>query len=498
MGGGRWWEPSPADDWHEAALRIQSSYEADASPWTASLRVAVAWLSKMPKLSDRISVLDRLGRFVVGPLQYIDDTTMPCPSVGSLPAVIADKETSACEKIAASTGSRINRKAGKTTVMAMCGSPPPSPDAVGCEVTSTHTCLGFLLDDQLSMEPMLNAVLAHASTACSEFSNAASSAGVPLPVIAAEIPSRIVSVVKYRAPFLVLASNLELSLNHAQFRWALNLLGCDRSDRLKRALPLTQLGWTSRLGSVVLETAIATLARIECLQEDHPAAVMFRVTSQVTLPSWVTVVRQHMLRLRRFGWILPITEHAAFAPSVLMAKCDPAFRKQLVKQYREPVVAPVLRAYDDEWRREQLQSFQEGFSMSFEQLPVQVRDLSWALSLVDLGLHTQRYVRTWLLVRCSGRWPPSSESPTGPTFRDICPWCGGVLVSVLHALCECPATDRSRQALMSSRYGTGRSSPQDLLRFVFCMDSEVPILQTCIYYVNEILVNVPRQGAEVL
>ena len=149
-----------------------------------------------------------------------------------------------------------------------------------------------------------------------------------------------------------------------------------------------------------------------------------------------------------------------------MAKCDPAFRKQLVKQYRKQVVAPVLRAYDDEWRREQLQSFQEGFAMSFEQLPVQVRDLK--------------------------------ESPTGPTFRDICPWCGGVLVSVLHALCECPATDRSRQALMSSRYRTGRSSPQDLLRFVFCMDSEVAILQACIYYVNEILVNVPRPGAEVL
>ena len=136
--------------------------------------------------------------------------------------------------------------------------------------------------------------------------------------------------------------------------------------------------------------------------------------------------------------------------------------------------------------------------MRFEQLPVQVRDLPWALSLVDVGPHTQRYVRTWLLVRCSGRWPPSSESPTGPTFRDICPWCGGVLVSVLHALCDCPATDRSRQALMSSRYRTGRSSPQDLLRFVFCMGSEVAILQACIYYVNEILVNAPRPGAEVL
>ena len=153
---------------------------------------------------------------------------------------------------------------------------------------------------------------------------------------------------------------------------------------------------------MVLETAIATLARTECLQEDHPAAVMFRATSQVTLPTWVTVVRQHMLRLRRFGWILPITEHAAFARSVLMAKCDPAFRKQLVKQYRKQVVAavaPVFRAYDDEWCREQLQSFQEGFAMSFEQLSVQVRDLPWALSLVDLGHHTQRYVRTWLLLK---------------------------------------------------------------------------------------------------
>ena len=483
-------QPSSADVWGQAVSAIKDCYVNDSPPWASSLQVTVSQLSRLPKLADRLLVLDCLGHFPLGPIQYIDDTTMPCPSVGALAAVIGDNQTSAVETFATSSGSRINRKPGKTTVMAMYGSPPPSFDVVGCDVSSAHSCLGFLLDDQLTMEPMLQAVVAHANSALSEFCAAASCAGVPLPVIADEVPSRIESIITYRAPFLVLASGFESVLNSVQHKWALMILGCSPCTSMRSALPCTQLGWTARLGSRVLDFAITTLARMQCLPEDHPAAVMLQAATQVTLPTWVSVICQHMERLRPFGWIWPITEHPAFAPSVLIAKRDPAFRKQLVRQYRRQVVSPILQAYDERWRSMQLQSHCEGFGLSFAQLPLQAGALPWTLAMVDLGPRTLYSVRTWLWIRCSGRWPPSQEEPTGPTLRDFCPWCGSALVPVLHTLCECEGTAQGREALLATHRPL--DSAQDIIQFLFDLNAALHTLQACIFYVNEALVNFPR------
>ena len=487
-------EPSSADTWREAIVAIQGCYEGDSPPWAASLKVAVSWLCKIPKLADRILVVDCLGRFPVGPIQYIDDTTLPCPSVGALAAVIGDNKTSACEAFAASSGSKINRKPGKTTVMAMYGSPPPSFEVIGCDLASVHSCLGFLIDDQLSMESMLSAVVAHANSALSEFCTAASCAGVPLPVIADEVPSRIESIVTFRAPFLVLAPYFEVVLNSVQHKWALEVLGCNSSISLKVGLPCVQLGWTSRLGTRVLDFAIATLARLQCLPDDHPAAVMVHAASEVTWPTWVSVIHEHMRRLRHFGWILPISEHPAFAPSVRQAKIDHAFRKHLVKQYRKQVIAPILAAYDEHCRRGLLGAYCEGLALRYEQLPVNTGALPWTLALVDLGPQTLSMVRRWLWVRCSGRWPPSQVMPTGPTLRDFCPWCGGALVSVSHALCDCDGSRQGRQALLGPRRSF--TSSQEMLQFLFDLTADVDTLQACIYYVNEVLVNFPRSEAE--
>ena len=181
-------------------------------------------------------------------------------------------------------------------------------------------------------------------------------------------------------------------------------------------------------------------------------------------------------------------------PLVREAKIVPAFRKQLVKQYRKQVVAPILSAYDEHYRRGLLGAHCEGFALSFEQLPVKTGALPWTLALVDLGPHTLSSVRSWLWVRCSGRWPPSQVTPTGPTFRDICPWCGGALVSVSHALCDCSGTRQGRKALLATRRPS--TSSQELLQFLFDLNADVGTLQACIYYVNEVLVNIPRTEAE--
>lgn len=481
--------PSCVDEWRDAIDCIRRSFHIDSSPWAATVRLAASLLSDMPKLADRLLVLDYLGRFRVGPVQYIDDTTMPCPSVGAVAAVIGDTPSSACEQFSSSTGSKINRKPGKTTVMAMYGSPPPAPDVVGSEATPTHTCLGFLLDENLSMEPMLSAVVAQANQSLTTFCNAATCAGVPIPAIAAEIPARIVPIVKYRAPFLLLAPNFEKVLNDAQHKWALEVLGCERSTNLKRALIISQLGWASRLASTVIEEAIVAYARIQCLPADHPAAVIMQASEETTYPTWALVVRQHMERLRTFGWILPITEHAAFAPCILMATGDPAYRKQLVRKYRQTVVSPVVRAYDEFWRQTELTSFNEGLQVGHNELvyPVGYKSsaLPWTLASVDLGHHTLAAVRTWLLVRCTGKWPPTRHLPTCPTFRDFCPWCGCALVSVSHALCECPQTANSRAALLGPQAAV--LSTREVVQIIFNLEAPTSELQAYIYFVSEVL-----------
>ena len=81
-----------------------------------------------------------------------------------------------------------------------------------------------------------------------------------------------------------------------------------------------------------------------------------------------------------------------------------------------------------------------------------------------------------------------------PTFRDICPWFGGALVSVSHALRDCSGTRQGRKALLATRRPS--TSSQELLQFLFDLNADVGTLQACIYYVNEVLVNIPRTEAE--
>ena len=93
-------------------------------------------------------------------------------------------------------------------------------------------------------------------------------------------------------------------------------------------------------------------------------------------------------------------------------------------------------------------------------------------------------------IRCSGRWPPSQEEPTGPTLRDFCPWCGSALVPVLHTLCECEGTAQGREALLATHRPL--DSAQDIIQFLFDLNAALHTLQACIFYVNEALVNFPR------
>ena len=97
----------------------------------------IGWLTTLPILADRVEILERLGSYSLGPLQYVDDTSTPCPSVGAVRAVLGPQPLSACSKYARRMRAVFNYGPGKTACLPMFGNPCPDEEAIGCDVVRT-------------------------------------------------------------------------------------------------------------------------------------------------------------------------------------------------------------------------------------------------------------------------------------------------------------------------------------------------------------------------
>ena len=81
---------------------------SETTPWPATQHRLVALLSNLPRLADRIALVERLGSCALGPLQYIDDLTAACPSLGALRAVLSNEADSACSRYASKAKAAFN------------------------------------------------------------------------------------------------------------------------------------------------------------------------------------------------------------------------------------------------------------------------------------------------------------------------------------------------------------------------------------------------------
>ena len=112
--------------------------------------------------------------------------------------------------------------------MAMCGS--PDPGVVGAPVVTSKALLGVLVDSSLIFSPLLSSLLARGHAMFDALLHAAETGGFPLPVTAAQVPTRVVSALSYPAPLLAATPKAFHALNELQASWARRLLGCGSAD----------------------------------------------------------------------------------------------------------------------------------------------------------------------------------------------------------------------------------------------------------------------------
>ena len=131
-------------------LRVAAS---ESDPWPQTLTLIVRLLQNLPILADRLAFIEAVSSDSVSVVQYVDDTTAPCPSVGAVAAITRRDADSACRRYARWAKAAFNYGPSKTAVMALLGSPTLDAEEVGCDVVAQRRLLGCLIDDQLRFVP---------------------------------------------------------------------------------------------------------------------------------------------------------------------------------------------------------------------------------------------------------------------------------------------------------------------------------------------------------
>ena len=423
------------------------------------------------------------------PIQYVDDVTVTCSSVGALRAVMSPSIDSACARYALKTKSAFNYGVNKSAAMAMLGSPAIPTDSIDCSITSQHTLLGVLVDDALTFTPFLNAVVRKSRAIFLEMLHAGETAGFTLPVLASQVPVRVEPFVVYGAALLAVAPQADVALNRLQQYWARSILGCAGFAGLPWSLLLASCGWVARLGTKVFEYAIVCRARLFVLPDDHPAVEMFKAS--VVLPNadcWASQIKARMLASR--PPVPDIVEVPTFSVRELVsARSDKAVRKLVLRRYRSEVVRPRLLQADAALFETAASKNIVTFGLPFKAfMPSPVAfDAVW-LSLEPVPSSWLWY-RCWAIVRMTGKWPCVlfGDEELQVTLGQ-CGACGECDVTVIHALTQCPAVGFRRTELfiqLGILVEVAPSLVPFLLKLLFGQALPVTIRWKCICFVGQ-------------
>ena len=91
-------------------LRVAAS---ESDPWPQTLTLIVRLLQNLPLLADRLALIETVSSDSVSVVQYVDDTTAPCP-------ITRRDADSACHRYARWAKAAFNYGPSKTAVMALC------------------------------------------------------------------------------------------------------------------------------------------------------------------------------------------------------------------------------------------------------------------------------------------------------------------------------------------------------------------------------------------
>jgi hypothetical protein len=415
----------------------------EVEPWPQAQEVLLQALVSLPTLADRAAAVEALGDGVLGPLQFVDDLTVPCPSQGAARSVCSQEPESACSRYALKFKAAFHHGKGKTVIMPILVDLLPP----GNEYCDRKVLLGVLVDSGLTFLPLWKATLAMGKSLFTNFFYAAETGGFSIPVAAAQVQLRVEPALLFSAPLLVGVSKAWSSLNHLQCQWGRRLLGAQTGPRLKFSIVAAQCGWELRLGTKMLERGIMARANLLVLPQEHPSARMLSIAMAVACDSWAAHVKAVMSAVWLPSVIGDITEQPRFPPDrVARAKLDKGIRKALLRDYKWLVVRPVLLHYDREAFLAASAEALPAFGISFGTFVPRPTRVSIDLLRFDHGPGCWRWYRLWALCRMTGRWPrPVFGDRDMPIRLDVCGACGARDITVVHGLCWCPALSSARE-----------------------------------------------------
>ena len=459
--------PSPVDALEPCVSRLQELMANAPTQASAELQTMI---NSLGSYADKCALLDAIGSFSLGPLQYVDDATVPCSSPGAVRAIVNKGGASACSRYAARTKAQFNYGKNKTCAMALLNSPPLDHEALDCDVVDQKHILGVLFDSQLTFLPLLSQSLARGWSMFVDLFHTAETGGFSVPVLSSQVQIRLHPVVLHAAPFLVGVAGVLSKLNQLQWRWGKAILGCRYQRELRQHLVFAQCGWDLRLGSCLLLEVALTLARVQLLPEEHPTARLALLLDELPCRTWFSQARD-LLHQSGLPRPIPNLENSGVcsAAQIHEARRDRALRKQILQTYRRNTVKPLLQEYDRMHLVSCTHEYIPAFGFSLFELDFYVVPLQWELFDSCSVKEAWFNYRAWSIVRISGRWPLPllgiSELPRHIT----CPACNLPEASVFHMLGRCPSSREPLQRLLQHIPVTASTveRPCEFLRALF-------------------------------
>ena len=137
--------------WHQSSLaaldRIKALARDEQAPWPRTQSEFCEVAKRMPAHADRVALVEALGHGSLGPLQFVDDLTVPCASPGAARGVCSSEPQSACSRYALAVKAEFKY----AKIMPMLDS--PDPQVLGCECIFRRVLLGVLVDSASPSNP---------------------------------------------------------------------------------------------------------------------------------------------------------------------------------------------------------------------------------------------------------------------------------------------------------------------------------------------------------
>ena len=433
--------------------------------WYDMARVlACSCLQQLPLFHDRVRCMEALGKIALGPLFFVDDIIAVYPDATSIDTLT----NGGLQSFTRMTRTEFNFGPGKTATMA-CFNAPPADFHV-----DRYKLLGIEVGPDFCFEQRLNIVTAKGRACFDEFYHLAESSGFSIALMTFEVVRRIVPLVMYGAELLISIPTAERRLNQLQGYWAKTIVGARSRTDVRANLAIQECGWELRLGTLMLEKAFLCLARLQLLPPEHPSRRLLEVALELPCRSWARDV-VCLLNHPGFSSNIPQVHESEICPSdmFLLAYTDSAVRRNILRNYRDNIVRPILLLYDETNFGTCATKMIPGLQCQFFELE-STNDLM--KKLLPAVLHW-RVFRIWLIIRMTGQWPICLYEPeSNVDVLDECPFCFAKLISVRHAILDCPHRPDPP---------SGVRELQQNIRCLFDERLEGPILQKAISFVGQ-------------